>query len=109
MARRRFDERFSRGVLSVETVEEDRRPGPLPAEISLPAFLTEAGLTKSNSEVRRLISQGAVRINGRAVSNERYSTEKLEATEDGGVTLLVEIGKRRARRFRFGGQAGEGA
>ncbi len=99
-ARRLFDERFARRELSAETVPEEIRPGPMPTVIVLPTFLTEAGLTKSNSDARRLIAQGAVRIDGRVAASDRYSTENIDAG-NGAPVLLVEVGKRRARRFRF--------
>jgi tyrosyl-tRNA synthetase len=99
-ARRLFDERFAKRELSEETVPEEVRPGPMPSVIALPAFLTEAGLTKSNSDARRLIAQGAVRIDGRVAASERYIRENTSGV-DGSPVLLVEVGKRRARRFRF--------
>lgn len=102
-ARNQFDQRFSRGVLSSEMVEESQEAYPIPAEISLPAFLTQSGLTKSNSDARRLITQGAVRINGRVVTTDRYLTEIAEPVTQDPSLLLVEVGKRRARRFRFRG------
>jgi tyrosyl-tRNA synthetase len=97
-ARRRFDERFVKRELSADIVPEERIDGGAPAELALPAFLTEKGLTKSNSDARRLIGQGAVRINGTVVLTERY---RAETDASGG--LLVEVGKRRARRFRYSG------
>jgi tyrosyl-tRNA synthetase len=96
-ARHRFDERFSRGSRSDDVIPEEKREGSLPGEIALPAFLAEVGLVKSRSDARRLIGQGAVRINGSVVVSERYLTGDSEMT----ATLLVEVGKRRARRFRF--------
>lgn len=96
-ARHRFDERFSRGSRSEDVIPEEKRQGPVPGEIALPAFLAEVGLVKSRSDARRLIGQGAVRINGDVVLTERYISEKANDSS----VLLVEIGKRRARRFRF--------
>ncbi len=99
-ARRRFDDRFRRRELSADAVPEEMRDEVLPVEISLPAFLTECGLTKSNSDARRLIGQGAVKINGSTVLSERFSTESTPGN-DGRALLLIEVGKRRARRIRF--------
>lgn len=96
-ARHRFDERFSRGSRSEEVIPEEKRQGRLPSEIALPAFLAEVGFVKSRSDARRLIGQGAVRINGEVVLTERYVSEP----SSGSTSILVEIGKRRARRFRF--------
>lgn len=102
LARGRFDERFSKRSLSDEMVPEEVVRGPIPKEISLPAFLVHAGMAKSNSEVRRLIGQGAVRINGATVASERYSYDPPPAGARGsGGVLVVEVGKRRLRKFKF--------
>ncbi len=59
--------------------------GPL----ELPAFLADvAGLTKSRSEARRLIDQGAVRING-----ERVTGYTVESSDLHGA--VIQVGKRR--------------
>jgi len=58
----------------------------------LPALLSEAGLTKSNGEARRLISQGAVKINGAPVDDETVDHADL-------VDQVVQIGKRRFLRI----------
>lgn len=58
----------------------------------LPKALVEAGLVPSNSEGRRLIAQGAVKVDG-----ERLSADTVElSTLDGAV---VQVGKRRFVRF----------
>lgn len=101
-ARRRFDERFGRGRLPAEMVDVQTLDRAAPGEISLPGLLTESGLTKSNSEARRLIGQGAVRVDGRVVTSERYHSASSTSAM-GRVELLVEVGKRRARRFVFTG------
>lgn len=97
-ARHKFDERFSRGSRSEDVIPERVLDGELPREIVLPVFLADAGLAKSRSDARRLLSQGAVRINGSVVVSERYVSEN----HGDGSSLLVEVGKRRAVRFRFG-------
>ena len=49
----------------------------------------------SGAEARRLIKQRAVRIDGETVEGEEYGRgERAE--------LVVEVGKRRAVRLRFG-------
>ena len=102
LARQRFDERFSKRSLADDFVPEEVCPGPIPTEIYLPKFLVQAGMAKSNSEVRRLIGQGAIRIDGVAVTSDRYSHEFSSGAVGGsGVSLVVEVGKRRVRRFRF--------
>jgi len=93
-ARHRFDSRFARGELPPELVAEWHAPAPSGPEIALPPLLTQAGLTKSNGEARRLIAQGAVRIDGAVVKGERYAI-------GGPGAILVEVGKRRACRVIF--------
>jgi tyrosyl-tRNA synthetase len=96
-ARARFDRRFSRRELPSELVPVVERAEPLGREISLPAFLREIGLATSNSDARRLIAQGAVRINGAVAREERYRT----AGDGDAGSLLIEVGKRHARRVNF--------
>lgn len=62
-----------------EYTEEDRN-------VYLPQFLTTAGLTASNSEARRSIQQGAVKVNG-----EKYQDENLALEQD----MIIQVGKRK--------------
>jgi tyrosyl-tRNA synthetase len=64
----------------------------------LSKLLVEAGLASSNSEARRLMEQGGVRVDGEAVRDPK-------AEVDGGRTepLLVQVGKRRFARITFSG------
>jgi tyrosyl-tRNA synthetase len=101
-AANRFNRRFARGELPPELVSEWRSPEPLGEEVALPTLLTQMGLTKSNSDARRLIAQGAVRIDGKVTRSERYQP----GPENGPVTLLIEVGKRRACRALFPPKAG---
>ncbi|MCJ7753673.1 MAG: tyrosine--tRNA ligase [Thermoanaerobaculales bacterium] len=80
-----FDQVFKRGE-----VPDEVREFVLPNDdqIFLPALLRDAGLVKSSSEARRLISQGAVKMNGETITDETLSRSTLN-----GVT--VQIGKRR--------------
>ncbi|MGH7899610.1 MAG: tyrosine--tRNA ligase [Candidatus Binatia bacterium] len=57
-------------------------------------LITEAGLAKSNSEARRLVTQGAVKIEGVPVTDPQ-----LEVPCRGAV--LLEVGKRRIARIVF--------
>jgi len=57
----------------------------------LPALLCQAGLTTSNGEARRLISQGAVRIDGVRVDDETVDHADL-------VDQVIQVGKRRFLR-----------
>jgi len=56
--------------------------------VTLTAELTRAGLTKSRSEARRLLSQGAIEINGETVKEDMDMAE----VEKGSV---IKVGKRR--------------
>jgi tyrosyl-tRNA synthetase len=60
----------------------------------LPLVLTEAGLTPSNSEARRLIRQGAVEVDGKRVTDVDYEL----ATDR---EHLIRVGKRRFKKVRF--------
>ena len=57
-------------------------------QVYLPAFLEAAGLTSSRSDARRLIDQGAVKIDG-----DKITTDTVEAADLRGK--IVQVGKRR--------------
>lgn len=102
-ARRRFDQRFGRGEVPPELIRVWESKEVAPEELSWPALLKEIGLAKSNSDARRLISQGAVRVNGRILESERSRMDTATRDAGEGVSLLVEVGKRRACRLLFAG------
>jgi tyrosyl-tRNA synthetase len=56
--------------------------------------LAEAGLVKSNSEGRRSILQGGVKVNSEKVGDESYELYK-------GKEYVVQVGKRRFARLRI--------
>jgi tyrosyl-tRNA synthetase len=58
----------------------------------LPGLLAAAGLTTSNAEARRLIAEGAVRVDGQPVQGE--DVERVDL-----VGRVVQVGKRRFVRF----------
>jgi tyrosyl-tRNA synthetase len=87
-----FARRFQRGELPTE-IPEIRWSGD-GETIWVSRLIAEAGLAKSNSEARRLVVQGGVRIDGRSVKDPQ-----LEIPCQGAV--LLEIGKRRIARVRF--------
>jgi len=58
----------------------------------MPQLLTEAGLTASNSEARRSIKAGAMKING-----EKCGDENLQLEED----MIVQVGKRKYIQIKF--------
>jgi tyrosyl-tRNA synthetase len=85
-------ERFKRVVQDRE-IPEDIPEHPLPAgdPVHLPALLADAfGL--STSEARRLISQGAVKLEGEPVSELDVPRERLAGA-------VLQAGKRRFRRL----------
>jgi tyrosyl-tRNA synthetase len=66
----------------------------LPADdtVWVPALLCSSGLVSSNSEGRRMISQGAVKVNGVKLSEDSVlRTELMDA--------VVQVGKRRFLRL----------
>ena len=66
------------------------------ATILLSKLLVSAGLVASNSEARRLMEQGAVRVDGEALRDG-----KSELETDRAEPLLIQVGKRRIARVRF--------
>jgi tyrosyl-tRNA synthetase len=85
-----FERRFSRRELDADSLPEKTVDGggkPLP----LVRALTEAQLTASTSDARRLIAQGAVKVGGEKVSD-------LKAELPVG-THVVQVGKLRAARL----------
>ena len=80
-----FDQVFKRGEAPDEILEFAL---PTDDPVFLPAVLRDAGLVKSSSEARRLISQGAVKVDGKALTDETMPRSNLD-----GVT--IQVGKRR--------------
>jgi tyrosyl-tRNA synthetase len=68
---------------------------PHDSEVWIPRLLAQAELVASNSEGRRMIEQGAVRVDGEPVSNDTMHPEDL----DGAV---LQVGKRRFVRLVAG-------
>jgi tyrosyl-tRNA synthetase len=84
-----FDRIFKEKTVPAEVPEH---PIGGDKDIWLPRALADAGVVTSNGEARRLISQGAVKIEG-----ERVTAEKIERTEI--IGRVVQVGKRRFIRF----------
>lgn len=59
----------------------------------IPGVLTAAGLTSSNGEARRLIAQGAVKLEGKKIDGESIDRSDL-------VGYVLQVGKRRFLRLR---------
>jgi tyrosyl-tRNA synthetase len=90
----RAEEHFTR-VVREGREPEDVPESPLPDEdpVHLPALLVDRLGIGSTSEARRLISQGAVKIDGEVV-------EELDVPRGRLVGALVQAGKRRFARFQ---------
>jgi tyrosyl-tRNA synthetase len=67
--------------------------------IGLLDILTRAGLTRSNGEARRLVTQGAVRLNNAPVDDpqRRLTADDLASQ----TTAVVKVGKKRYALARF--------
>ena len=93
-AARAAEEHFTRVVRERQAPPEDDIPKlilPNGDPVHLPAVLVELGVS-STSEARRLISQGAVRVNGDVIS-------ELDVPRDRLAGALVQAGKRRYARL----------
>jgi tyrosyl-tRNA synthetase len=92
-AARRAEEHFTR-VVREGQAPEDVPEGALPDgdPVHLPAVLVERLGLGSTSEARRLIAQGAVRVDGEVVTDLDLPRGRLEGA-------LVQAGKRRFMRF----------
>ena len=84
----RFEHRFQRREVPADRprfVWQEEVPDPL----TLAAALAAAGLSSSLSEARRLIRQGAVRVDGeRVVDPQAVLSPK-------GASVLLQVGRRR--------------
>jgi tyrosyl-tRNA synthetase len=84
-AEEHFTKVFQRGEIPEEVVCLKSSAGN---KSTLTAELTEAGLTKSRSEARRLLAQGAIEIDGKTI------TEDLEIAQIKKGSI-IKVGKRR--------------
>jgi tyrosyl-tRNA synthetase len=93
-AAREAEAHFTR-VVREGGAPEDVPEAPLPPDdpVHLPRVLAETGLAPTTSEARRLIAQGAVRIEGVPVHELDVPRERLRGA-------LVQAGKRRFVRLR---------
>jgi len=85
-----FIDRFQKGQLPEEMVELTLQSDTGSMSISL--VLKAADLTKSTSEARRMVQQGAVRMDG-----ERITDVDLEIPA--GESHVIQVGKRRVARI----------
>jgi tyrosyl-tRNA synthetase len=92
-AARAAEDHFTRVVREGQVPEEvPEEPLPEGDPLHLPALLVERLGLGSTSEARRLIAQGAVRVDGEVVSDVDLPRERLAGA-------LVQAGKRRFVRF----------
>lgn len=85
-SREQFLNRFSRGEMPTEIAQVHLESHGKP--LGLATAMKDARLSNSTSEARRLISQGAVKVNGQRVSD-------VNAVLSSGTSSTVEAGKRR--------------
>jgi tyrosyl-tRNA synthetase len=84
-----FQQRFKKGELPEDMPE--RRVSAPAGRLPIANLLKEVALTRSTTESRRMIEQGAVRMDG-----ERVEDQTLEI--DAGTTAVFQVGKRRFAR-----------
>ena len=97
-----FEGRFQRRELPHD-VTEFVYVNP-PTRVSLPQLLTRSGMTRSNSEARRKIEEGAVRVDGLRVTDMDFGVAPVETPQ-----IVVQIGRRKVRRIIFSSEAGQRA
>jgi tyrosyl-tRNA synthetase len=74
-----------------EDIEEITLTPQGPAGSLLPNVIAEAGLAASTSEARRLIKEGAVKLEG-----EKITDVHLDLMKNG--TFLLQVGKKRFKK-----------
>ncbi len=87
-----FDRLFKQHEMP-DDIDEIALPESMVDEVFLPALLASAGLVTSNTEGRRMIKQGAVKIDG-----NRIKVERLGSADVAGK--VIQVGKRRFIRIR---------
>ncbi len=98
-AARRARDHFERTVIRKEVPEDvpSYRPDiAAGSKIGLLRLLTQAGLASSNGDARRLVQQGAVKLNGQRVADSRLVID-LEQQ----APFVVRAGKRRYARITW--------
>ncbi len=92
-AHRQFVERFKNHELP-QDLEEQMLKASDPQGLTITHLLLGAGLVTTTSDARRMIRQGAVRIDGERVSDEKMVIKI-------GVGHLFQVGKRRFAKVRI--------
>jgi tyrosyl-tRNA synthetase len=94
-AAERAEAHFTRVVREHRPPDDERVPvAALPAgdPVHTPKLLVETGLAPSTSEARRLLAQGAVRLDGEVLSDLDMPRERLAGA-------LLQVGRRRFVRL----------
>jgi tyrosyl-tRNA synthetase len=95
-----FDQVFKKHEVPDDIPEFELRPEHLvDGRIRLARLLALSGLAASNSEARRKITEGAVRLNG-----ERVSDGDAEVVPDGLGEGVLQLGRRAWARIRWLGE-----
>ena len=84
---------FEEGALAENLPSVEIAKSELDAGIGLLALLVKAGFAASNGEARRHVEGGAIRINDKAISDERKLIGTNEITADG--VIKVSMGKKK--------------
>ena len=92
-AQEAFISRFQKGELP-RNVEVHEIVIPGASSKSLWSILKETALTDSTSEARRMIKQGAVRIDGERVEDQNLALPV-------GANVIIQVGKRRIARVKL--------
>lgn len=88
-----FEKRFAKKELDVSAMELREIPLGDAERMPLPRVCTEAGLTQSATEARKLMGQGGVRVNGEKITDVKH---ELPAGE-----YLIQVGKLKAGRVKL--------
>ncbi|MDI6837183.1 MAG: S4 domain-containing protein, partial [Rhizobiaceae bacterium] len=84
---------FEEGAIADNLPSIEVPTGELEAGVGLLSLIVRAGLAASNGEARRHVQGGAVRINDKAVADERMAIGTGEVTTDGVIKL--SLGKKK--------------
>jgi tyrosyl-tRNA synthetase len=84
---------FEEGALAESLPAVEVKSGDLRAGAGLLSLLVSAGLASSNSEARRQVTGGAVRLNDRPVTDDRLTVTEADLTAEG--VLKLSMGKKR--------------
>lgn len=84
---------FETGQLSADLPTVEISKGDLEAGLGVLSAFVAAGLVKSNSEARRQVQGGGLKVNDEAVKNDKLSLTSAHVTSDGVIKL--SLGKKK--------------